>query len=483
MNKDILIVDDEDDIRNLLTGVLEDEEYECQQARNSKEVFEQIEDKLPSLVLLDVWLEGSKLDGIGILKEIIAKYPDLPVVMMSGHSTIETAVSAIKLGAYDFIEKPFDVDIILMTVNRALEVGALKKENRELKAKANNICSEIHGGSQQINNIRNIITKVALTDSRVFITGKQGTGKNVVARMIHKYSNRSDGKFLSINCATINADEIEIALLGVMNNDGSVQAGMFESATGGTLLLDEITSIPTDIQAKLVRVLQENSFSRVGTREPIELDVRLITASSRNICDEIAKGNFREDLYYRLNLVTIDIPSLAERKDDIEVLVNHFLSSKDIFDEHNIHSAGRLVLSDEAMAVMRGYSWPGNVRQLKNIMEWLIIMYGHLEADKNGHIVIQADMLPPDLRQLPETAVETDPVIEMMTKPLREAREMFERRYLLAQIERFDGNISKTAGFIGMERSALHRKLKLLLADSDNNDKTLENNKNSGVAT
>ncbi len=464
----ILIVDDEEDIRSLLTGILEDEGYVCRQAKNDDETFNTIKEQQPTLILLDVWLENSKLDGIGILKEVLNNYPDIPIVMMSGHSTIETAVGAIKLGAYDFIEKPFDVDSILLTISRALEVSALKQENKELKAKAcNKTTSEIHGHSQQISMIRNIILKVSPTESRVFIKGAQGTGKTVAARMIHKNSNRADAEFVSINCAAIDSNKIELKLFGSKNSSGNIEKGAFEKATGGTLLLDEISVLPINIQAKLVQVLQENSFCRIGCSKPIELNVRLIATSSKKIEELIVKEKFREDLYYRLNIVSIDIPAIKERKDDIEILAKYFLSLEDIFEEHNIVPLGKLILLDDALAAMRSYSWPGNVRQIKNAMEWLIIMYGQQKPNSDGNIAIDAKMLPPDLRQLPEDIVKTDPVIEMMTKPLKEARTIFEKRYILAQIKRFDGNISKTASFIGMERSALHRKLKTLLIDGE----------------
>ncbi len=472
MNKNILIVDDELDIRTLLKGVLEDEGYSCHQAKNSDEALTIVNQSMPNLVLLDVWLEDSTLDGIGILETLVKSNPELPIVMMSGHGTIETAVSAIKLGAYDFIEKPFDIDLILMAIGRALEVGNLKKENRELRAKANNANSDINGISTQINNLRQTIEKVAPTESRVLITGAQGTGKNVVARMIHKLSPRSNAPFISINCASVHIDGLEAALFGVGNNNiADNQTGVIEQAYGGTLVLDEIAEMPLEVQGKLVRVLQENNFTPINSTKSKDIDIRLIATTSQNLNDKIENGSFREDLYYRLSVVPLEIPALIDRRMDIPVLAEYFLNSQEIFDEHNITLSAPLVLSEDALAILQAYSWPGNIRQLKNVMEWLLIMYGHQVIDKNNkdnnEIIITAEMLPPELRQMPKSFKGEDPVIEMMTKPLREAREVFERRYLLAQIERFDGNISKTAGFIGMERSALHRKLKTLVVDTD----------------
>lgn len=477
MNKDILIVDDEADIRSLLKGILEDEDYACRSARNDETVFEALSESVPSLVLLDVWLEDSKLDGVGILKKLSKNYPDLPVVMMSGHGTIETAVSAIKVGAYDFIEKPFDIDRILMVIERALEFGKLKEDNRKLREKAYYSCADIHGSSPQIGQLRQTVKKAATTDSRVLITGAQGTGKNVIARMLHRLSHRQDGPYISLNCAAVDPDELEVALFGLEADDPSAYAtGVLEQAEGGTLVLDEIAEIPLEVQGKLVRVLQDNSFIRVKGSASIPMDIRLIAATNQNLEDKIADKTFREDLFYRLNVVPLHIPALVERRSDIPVLIEHFLESNEIFDENNIAKTGTLTLADDALAILQGYAWPGNVRQLKNVIEWLVIMYGN-QSEPDNSFEVTAELLPPEVRDVSRSFGENDIVVELMSKPLREAREIFERKYLLAQIERFDGNVSKTAGFVGMERSALHRKLKTL----DVQDDDTQNNKETVV--
>ncbi|TVQ82584.1 MAG: sigma-54-dependent Fis family transcriptional regulator [Micavibrio sp.] len=469
---DILIVDDEADIRSLLQGVLEDEGYHCRTAGKDTAVFAALEEKEAALVLLDVWLEDSALDGVGILKKLAKIYPDLPVVMMSGHSTIEIAVSAIKHGAYDFLEKPFEIDRILMTVERALEVGRLKRENRALREKAYQSSSDLHGVSPQISQLRQAAQKAAATESRVLITGAQGTGKNVIARMLHRLSPRCEGAFLSLNCAAHSPDALETVLFGMEGVSAEeAQPGMIEQAAGGTLLLDEIAEMPQDMQGKLVRVLQDGRYMRIGGTQMLPVDVRIIAATGQNLEEKIARKTFREDLYYRLNVVPLHIPPLVERRADIAVLAEYFLQSGEIFDDNNAEGVcGKLQLGEDALAVLQGYAWPGNVRQLKNVMEWLVIMYSGQAAGQNSVLTVSAEMLPPEIRQMPRNFDGQDPVVELMTKPLREAREIFERKYLLAQIERFDGNISKTAGFVGMERSALHRKLKALEVEAQQED-------------
>ncbi len=471
IERDILIVDDEADIRNLLQGVLEDEGYRCRTAKNDVTAFAALEEQPAALVLLDVWLEDSALDGVGILKKLSKNHPDLPVVMMSGHSTIEIAVSAIKYGAYDFLEKPFEIDRILMTVERALEVGRLKRENRSLREKAYQASADLHGASPQIVQLRQAVQKAAASDSRILITGAQGTGKNVIARMLHRLSPRKDGPYMSLNCAALDPEELETALFGVEDDDVlKQQPGMIEHAEGGTLLLDEIAELSPEMQSKLVRVLQDGRYSRVKGTQQLEADVRFLAATSQNLEEKISAKEFREDLYYRLNVVPLHIPPLLERRMDIAVLAEHFIHVGEAADETKVSGAGPIILGEDAMAVLQGYGWPGNVRQLKNVMEWLVIMYGGQTAEDGQAVTVTAEMLPPEIRQMPRNFGGNDPVIELMTKPLREAREIFERKYLLAQIERFDGNISKTAGFVGMERSALHRKLKALEAQDIENE-------------
>jgi two-component system nitrogen regulation response regulator NtrX len=453
MAHDILIVDDEADIRMLIAGVLKDEGYATREASNSTEAMGAIQARQPTLVILDIWLQGSELDGIGILRRLRNEMPSVPVVMISGHGTIETAVEAIKIGAYDFIEKPFKADRLLLVIARAIEAALLRRENAELKLRAGGEF-DLVGASPAMNQLRQQIERVAPTGSRVMITGAPGSGKEVVGRLLHTRSRRSQGPFVAVNCATMRPDRLEIELFGSeASNDGSPRKiGTFERAHGGTLFLDEVADMPLETQGKIVRALQEQTFERVGGSRRVEVDVRVIASSNRELSAEIAAGRFREDLFYRLNVVPIRVPPLRERREDIPLLARHFMARG--------AEAARIAPRDfgeDSLAALQAYPWPGNVRQLRNVVDWLLIM---TPGDANG--AVHADMLPNEITAIAPTVVKWDKGSEIMTLPLRDAREVFEREYLLAQVTRFGGNISRTAAFVGMERSALHRKLKSL---------------------
>ncbi len=440
---DILIVDDEADIRKLIRGILEDEGYATRSAPGAKEAYGEISKNRPDLIVLDIWLQGSEHDGLQILAKVKADHPHIPILMISGHGTIETAVSSIKQGAYDFIEKPFKSDRLLLMIRRALETAELRRENAALKSK-NEKLWDLVGHSPATEELRRVIERVAPTNSRVLVTGEAGAGKEVVARNIHKFSGRAGKPFLVLNCATLGPERLEDELFGA----GTAQ-GALEQADGGTLLLDEVADMPLETQGKIVRVLQEQNFSR-GT-EKIEVDVRIIASTSRDLEAAIEAGKFRQDLYYRLNVVPVRTPSLRERREDIAELAAFF--ADEISKQSGI--APR-VFGESALAVMRAYGWPGNIRQLRNIVEWALIMRGG-DAQKE----IARENLPPEISGVSVSADGSNNA-ELMGLPLREARELFERDYLQAQIERFGGNVSKTAEFVGMERSALHRKLKSL---------------------
>jgi two-component system nitrogen regulation response regulator NtrX len=453
---DVLIVDDEQDIRDLVSGVLEDEGYTARSAADSDAALDAIRDRRPSLVLLDVWLQGSKLDGLELLDEIKRRDPSLPVLVISGHGNLDTAVAAVRRGAADFIEKPFEAERLLLLVSRATETERLRRENANLKAQVGG-GDELTGSSSAINQVRATLKRVAATGSRVLITGPAGVGKEVAARLLHIWSPRAGAPFVIVSAARMTPERVEEELFGVEEGGELARPGLLEQAHGGTLFLDEIADMPITTQAKILRVLTDQSFARVGGQRTVKVDVRVVSATARHLPDEISGGRFREDLYYRLNVVPVHLPPLTERREDIPALVDHFVAR---------YAAERRVptpeVAGDAMAALQAYDWPGNVRQLRNIVERTIIM---APGDRIGRIDI--DMLPPevlsDQPQLASNATQT----AMMGAPLREARETFEREYLRVQIRRFSGNISRTASFIGMERSALHRKLKLLgLADS-----------------
>ncbi|MBI0535012.1 sigma-54-dependent Fis family transcriptional regulator [Roseomonas sp. KE2513] len=455
MAHDILIVDDEPDIRALIDGVLADEGYEVRQAANSDQALAAFRQKRPNLVILDIWLQNSRLDGLGILEAIHREEPRVPVVMISGHGTIETAVQAIQQGAYDFIEKPFKSDRLLLIVARALEAARLKRENSELKLRGGSE-TELVGTSSLIAQIRNAIEKVAPTGSRVLITGPAGSGKEVAARAIHARSRRADEPFVALNCATLNPSRFEEELFGVEGGPDPMtqprRPGVLERAHGGTLLLDEVADMPLETQGKIVRALQEQGFERIGGATRVKVDVRVTATTNRDLTAEIAAGRFREDLFYRLAVVPIRMPALRERREDVPALARHFMGKS----AENSGVPPREI-SEDAMAAMQAYDWPGNVRQLRNLVDWLLIMAPGGPADP-----IRPEMLPPEVGSSAPAMLKLDRSSEIMTLPLRDARELFERQYLEAQLLRFGGNISRTANFVGMERSALHRKLKFL---------------------
>lgn len=450
MTTNILIVDDEDDIRKLIKGILEDEGYVTRQANGSSKALTEIEARVPDLMVLDIWLQGSEMDGLDILKTVKADHPHMPVIMISGHGTIETAVSAIKMGAYDFIEKPFKADRLILMIERALEIARLKRENEALKEKRDSPV-EMIGGSPAIGAVMSTLEKVAGANSRVMFTGEAGTGKEIAARMLHKLSSRCEKEFLALNCAILHPDRIEEELFGIEDSKG-VQAGFLERADGGTLLLDEVADMPLETQGKIVRVLQEQKFTRLKGHEPVQVDVRVIASTSRNLQEAISSGSFREDLYYRLNVVPIHVPLLKQRKEDIPALANHFIK---IYS----HQSGQpaRAIDSSAIIALQDYDWPGNVRQLRNVIEWVMIMGA---GDKDP---IERKHLPPEITGDSPLSQGRGAVLQdYLLYPLREAREAFEKDYLERQIDRFGGNISKTAAFVGMERSALHRKLKTL---------------------
>ena len=459
MAHEILIVDDEPDIRMLIDGILRDEGYETRQAGDSDSAIAAFRARRPALVILDVWLQGSRLDGLGILQAISDETPTVPVIMISGHGTIETAVAAIQRGAYDFIEKPFQSDRLLLCLNRALEAARLERENAELRLRAGPE-NRLEGESQAIAAVRQQIERVAPTGSRVLISGAAGAGKEVAARMIHARSRRADGPFVALNCATLAPTRFEEELFGLegsAENGIKRRTGLLERAHGGTLLLDEVSDMPIETQGKIVRALQDQTFERIGGASRVKVDVRVLATTNRDLQTEIAGGRLREDLYYRLAVVPLRLPSLRERREDIPELARSFIA-------RSAETAGipRRQLSADALAAMQSYDWPGNVRQLRNLIDWLLIMAPGTPAEP-----IRAEMLPPEISQGAPVLLNFDPGADVIGLPLREARDLFETQYLQAQLVRFGGNISRTAGFVGMERSALHRKLKQLGVNSE----------------
>lgn len=451
MSGDILIVDDEADIRELVAGILEDEGYSSRLAAHADAALQSIEERRPNLVFLDIWMQGSRLDGMQLLEVIRTAYPDLPVVMISGHGTIDTAVNAIKNGAFDFIEKPFKSDRLLHVAMRALETTALKRELTELK-QTSGIEYTLVGSSPEMNALRAQIDRLAPTNSRVMILGASGSGKELVARAIHTKSRRANGPFVAINAASISPETMELELFGTEAEPGSPRkVGALEEAHGGTLYLDEVSEMPRDTQSKIMRVLVDQTFTRVGGSTRVQVDVRVLSSSSVPLEPLIENEQFRSDLYHRLAVVPLPVPSLAERRSDVPELVHYFMGQ--ISKASGISTRQ---IADDAMTILQTHDWPGNVRQLRNNVERLMIL---ARGENGSHVT--ADLLPPDVSSLlPKTASAGSE--HLMSMPLREARETFERDYLSSQINRFNGNISKTAEFIGMERSALHRKLKSL---------------------
>jgi two-component system nitrogen regulation response regulator NtrX len=455
MATDILVVDDEEDIRELVAGILEDEGYVVRTAKDADGALAAIEQRRPQLVLLDIWLEGSRLDGLALLDVIKAQHTDIPVVMISGHGNIETAVAAIKQGAYDFIEKPFNADRLVVVASRAIETLRLRREVNALK-QMNPHAQQLIGSSPALNALRQTIERIAPTNSRILIVGASGSGKELTARMIHGASARSNGPFVVINAAAITPERMEIELFGTeTNGELPRKVGALEEADGGTLFIDEIADMPRETQNRILRVLTEQTFQRVNGAVKVQVDVRIISSSGRDIESEIAEGRFREDLFHRLSVVPIRVPPLAERREDVPELVNYFL-------EQISFTTGlpKRAISNDALAVLQSHDWPGNVRQLRNNVERLLILAGG-----DPQAAITANLLPPDVGSLVPSMPNGNGGEQLMSLPLRDAREVFEREYLVAQINRFSGNISRTAEFVGMERSALHRKLKALGID------------------
>ena len=453
MANDILIVDDEADIRDLVAGILDDEGFKTRTARDSDTALAEISSRRPNLIFLDIWLQGSRLDGLQLLEQIKLEHPDVPVVMISGHGNIETAVAAIKRGAYDFIEKPFKADRLILVANRALETSRLKREVRELKQHAPS-SGTLVGRSPCMNQLRQTIDRAAKANSRIMIVGPSGGGKELAARTLHAMSSRADGPFVVINAAAITPERMEVELFGVELSDGETgrKPGALEEAHGGTLFIDEIADMPRETQNRILRVLVDQTFQRAGGTTKVSVDVRIVSSTARNLEAEIAEGKFREDLYHRLSVVPIRVPPLSERREDIPDLVEYFMDQ--------ISSATGLPkrrIGEDAMAVLQSHVWPGNVRQLRNNVERVMILAGG-----DAEAAITADMLPQDVGSMIPAMPTGNNGEHIMGLPLREAREVFERDYLIAQISRFSGNISRTAEFVGMERSALHRKLKAL---------------------
>ncbi len=450
MALDILIVDDESDIRELVAGVLEDDGYEARGAADSDAALAAIADRRPSLVLLDVWLKGSRLDGLDLLDEIKRRDASLPVLMISGHGNLDTAVAAVRRGAADFIEKPFEAERLLHLVSRATETQRLRRENEALRAQIG-FEDELTGTSSAINAVRATLKRVGPTGSRVLLTGPAGVGKEVASRLLHNWSPRAEAPFVIASAARMTPERVDEELFGIERGESEISPGLMEQAHGGTLFLDEIADMPLATQARILRVLTDQSFTRVGGSRMVKVDVRVVSATSRDLLNEIAEGRFREDFYYRLNVVPVHIPALSERREDIPALADHFVAR--FAAERRIATPN---FAPDAIAALQAYDWPGNVRQLRNIIERTIILAPSERVER-----VDVDMLPQEIID------EGGPVAHgaanaMMGAPLREARETFEREYLRVQIRRFSGNISRTATFIGMERSALHRKLKIL---------------------
>ena len=452
MTSDILIVDDETDIRELVSGILSDEGHGTRTAADADTALAEVAKRRPSLVFLDIWLQGSRLDGLALLDEIKRDHADLPVVMISGHGNIETAVSAIKRGAYDYIEKPFKADRLVLVAERALEASKLRREVKALREKSGE-ANQLLGASSAMNHLRLTIEKVAPTNSRIMISGASGAGKELVARTIHELSGRAAGPFVVLNAATIVPERMEAELFGTEPSNGSARrVGALEEAHGGTLYLDEVGDMPRETQSKILRVLVDQTFTRVDGSTRVSVDVRIVSSTGRDLEGEVAEGTFREDLFHRLAVVPLRVPALAERREDIPVLVRHFA-------EQISRTTGLppRIIGDDAMAVLQAHDWPGNIRQLRNNVERLMIL-----TRGDASEVITADMLPAEIGEMLPTTPGRAGGEHLMSLPLRDAREIFEREYLTAQVTRFGGNISRTAEFVGMERSALHRKLKSL---------------------
>ncbi len=446
---DILIVDDERDIRELISDILKDEGFATRLAGNSDDAMSAINTEAPALMILDIWLKDSRMDGIDILKTVKRDNPDVPVVIISGHGNIEIAVAAIKQGAYDFIEKPFNIDQLLVVIRRAMETSRLRRENHSLRRQDSGTTQMI-GSSTSFKGLISQLDKVTKSNGRVMLTGPAGAGKELAARYIHAHSSRASAPFITVNCAGVAPDRMEEVLFGRESTERGVEPGLLEQAHGGVIYFDEVADMPLGTQSKILRVLVDQQFTRVGGNDKVRVDLRVISSTNRNLEQAIAAETFRQELFHRLNVVPIAVPSLEDRREDIPVLAGHFI------EEFNAtQGLPKREITDEAQALLQTMVWPGNVRQLKNLIERVLIL-----GDGTG---------PIEARELPGTddssGGEEGRVVlsgSLATLPLRDAREAFEREYLLTQINRFGGNISRTANFVGMERSALHRKLKSL---------------------
>lgn len=458
---DILIVDDERDIRELISEILIDEGYTTRLAGTSEDAMREITSQPPGLLILDIWLKDSDMDGIDILKKVKSDYPEVPVVIISGHGNIEIAVAAIKQGAYDFIEKPFNIDQLLVVIRRAMETSRLRRENITLRQKDAPV-SDLIGSSTGFRALVSQLDKVAKSNSRIMLRGGSGVGKETAARYIHAQSDRAAGPFVVVGCATIEPDRMEEVLFGRESCDQNGAQGLLEQAHGGVIYFDEVADMPLVTQSKILRVLVDQKFQRVGGNDQIKVDLRVLSSTSCDLEVEIAERRFREELYHRLNVVPVEVPTLEERREDIPELVEHFV-------EHFNQTQGLNMrkLSDDAAALLQTLPWPGNIRQLKNVIERILIL-----SDGTGPI--SADEIPTDTQKSAGANDGGGMSANWATLPLREAREAFEREYLITQINRFGGNISKTANFVGMERSALHRKLKSLGVVSGNKSKSAE---------
>ncbi|KQB17179.1 sigma-54-dependent Fis family transcriptional regulator [Rhodobacter capsulatus] len=444
---DILIVDDEKDIRDLIADILKDEGYATRTAANSDACMEAINAEAPALMILDIWLKDSRMDGIDILKTVKRDNPDIPIIIISGHGNIEIAVAAIKQGAYDFISKPFNIDQLMVVISRAMETSRLRRENSSLRRRDLH-SGEMIGNSAAFRRLKDQLDKVTRSNGRVMLTGDPGSGKESAARYIHQHSTRAAAAFVTVNSATIAPERMEEVLFGRETPERGIEKGLLEQAHGGVIYFDEVAEMPLGTQSKILRVLTEQQFTRVGGSDKVRVDLRVISSTTRNLTAEIAAGRFRQELYDRLNVVPIAVPSLSERREDVPLVAGHFI---EVF--NRTQGLALRPLSEEAVASLQTMDWPGNIRELRNVIERVLIL-----GDGTG---------PIEARELPGNATlpEEGRIVlggQLASLPLREARELFEREYLLTQINRFGGNISRTAAFVGMERSALHRKLKSL---------------------
>ncbi len=446
---DILIVDDERDIRELISDILKDEGFTTRLAGTSDEAMAEMNKEPPSLMILDIWLKDSRMDGIDILKTVKRDNPDVPIIIISGHGNIEIAVAAIKQGAYDFIEKPFNIDQLMVVITRAMETSRLRRENSELRRK-DVTAADMIGSSPSYRTLKGQLDKVTKSNGRVMLTGPSGSGKEIAARYVHANSDRADGPFITVNSASIEPDRMEEVLFGRESAGRGIEPGLLEQAHGGVIFFDEIADMPLGTQSKILRVLTEQQFQRVGGSDNVRVDLRVISSTTRNLEEAVESGSFRQELYHRLNVVPIEVPSLSERREDIPELAQHFIEGF-----NKAQGLPLRAVSDEAVALLQTMNWPGNVRQLKNVIERVLILGAEKGDITAAEVPGEAQAEAPDEGRVVLSGM-------LATLPLREARELFEREYLLTQINRFGGNISRTAGFVGMERSALHRKLKSL---------------------